>query len=119
MSTQDEAEKVKTAGSTHPGSCRIKTEGGTVYWISAADSEGKHWVVRDHEHDSETNTMVMQPIESSKDGLDFGEKFKARLGGSLVVGRPFLLELDEHETRILSEIITSIEVGNVPDVFFE
>ena len=118
MSTQHESEKVQTFEDANSGSCRIETEGGTVYWISVPDSDSKRWIVREHLPDSDTNTMVMQPITSSKDGLDLGDKFKALLGGDIVIGLPFVLEVDDHKTRILSEVVVAIEVGNVPEMIF-
>lgn len=118
MSTQNESEKVQTFEDGNTGSCRIETEGGTVYWISVPGSDGKRWIVREHLRDSDSNTMVMQPITSSKDGLDLGDKFQARLGGDIVIGLPFVLEVDDHETRILSEVVVAIEVGNVPEMIF-
>ncbi len=118
MSTPNDAEKVQTFEESNPGSCRIETEGGTVYWLSAPDAENHRWVVREHLRNSETNTMVMQPITNSKDGLDLGDKFKARLGGDIVIGLPFVLEVNDCETRILSEVVVAIEVGNVPEMIF-
>ena len=118
MSTQDEAEKVQTLEKSAHASCRVETEGGAVYWISLPDSEVKRWVVREQLRNSQSNTMVVQPITMSKDSLDLNEKFKARLGGDLVVGLPFILELDDNESRILSEVVVSLEVGNVPERIF-
>jgi hypothetical protein len=31
---------------------------------------------------------------------------------------PFIIEVTEHETRILSEIVVGIEIGNVPEMIF-
>lgn len=62
--------------------------------------------------------MVVQPITASQDRLDLNEKFQARLGGDLVVGLPFILELDDLESRILSEVVVRLEVGNVPEQLF-
>ncbi len=62
--------------------------------------------------------MIMQPITASSDGPDFGSKFKARLGGNVITGSPFLLEVQDSETRILSEAVVSIEVGEVPELIF-
>ena len=119
MSTpMNDAEKVQTFEESNTGSCRIETEGGTVYWLSPPDDDNNRWVVREHLRNSETNTMVMQPITSSKDGLDLGDKFKARLGGDIVIGLPFVLEVNSQETRILSEVVVAIEVGNVPEMIF-
>ena len=116
MSPQNNSENVQSFEPSHPESFRIETEGGTVYWLSAPDSESTRQVIREHE--LSTGTMIMQPIATSSDGPDFGSKFKARLGGDLVTGLPFLLEVQDSETRILSEAIVSIEVGNVPEMVF-
>lgn len=116
MSPPNESESTSSFEATHPDSFRIETEGGTLYWLSKPDSEGVRWVLR--EHQMESHTMIMQPISGSKDQIDFGSKFRARLGGTISGGTPFLLEVMESETRILSEAITSIEVGNVPDLIF-
>lgn len=118
MSTPDSPERVQTFEECNSGSCRIETEGGTVYWLSPPETDGCRWVVREHTRDVETNTMVMQPIRSSKDGLDLGDKFKARLGGDIVIGLPFVLEVSDNETRILSEVVVTIELGNVPEAIF-
>ncbi len=116
--TKNDSQKVQTFEESNPGSCRIETEGGTVYWLSQPDGEARRWVVREHLRNSDTNTMVMQPITSSKDGLDLGDKFQARLGGDIVIGLPFVLEVSNTGTRILSEVVVAIEVGNVPEMIF-
>jgi hypothetical protein len=74
--------------------------------------------VREQLKNSPSNTMVVQPITASQDRLDLNEKFQARLGGDLVVGLPFILELDDLESRILSEVVVRLEVGNVPEQLF-
>lgn len=101
-----------------PASCRIETQGGTVYWLSEAGPEGVRWVVREHLKCSETNTMVMQKFSSSQERLDLGDKFRATLGGDVVVGLPFVLEVKNRDTRILTEAVVAIEVGNVPEMIF-
>jgi hypothetical protein len=60
----------------------------------------------------------MQPITSTKEALDLGDKFRCRLGGDVVIGLPFVLEVTGRETRILSEVVVAIEVGNVPEMIF-
>ena len=102
----------------NPASCRIETQGGTVYWLSEADDEGYRWIVREQLQSSDTNTMVMQKFSHSKDSLDLGDKFRGRLAGDIQQGMPFIIEVTEHETRILSEIVVGIEVGNVPEMIF-
>ena len=101
-----------------PSSCRIETSGGTVYWISQADDEGYRWVLREQLQSSETNTMVMQKFSQSKDSLDLGDKFRARLAGDIQQGMPFVLEVEKTETRILSEIVVDLEAGKVPEMIF-
>ncbi len=101
-----------------PSSCRIETQGGTIYWLSEMDQEGCRWVVREHLDESDTNTMVMQRFSSSKESLDLGDKFRGTLAGDVRVGMPFVLEVAERETRILSEVVVAVEVGNVPEVIF-
>ena len=119
MGTSKESSKVQNFDENDPGSCRVETQGGTVYWISNPEPDGtSRWVMREHLRSSETTTMVMQPITNTKEGLDLGDKFQARLGGDIVVGLPFVLEVNEHETRILSEAVVTIEVGNVPEMLF-
>jgi len=118
MSTPNETEKVQTFEESSTASCRVETDGGTVYWLSAPESDSQRWVVREHLRNADTNTMVMQPITSSKDGLDLGDKFRACLGGDVVIGLPFVLEINDCETRILSEVVVAIEVGNVPEMIF-
>ena len=88
MGTSKESSKVQNFDENDPGSCRVETQGGTVYWISNPEPDGtSRWVMREHLRSSETNTMVMQPITNTKEGLDLGDKFQARLGGDIVVGR--------------------------------
>jgi hypothetical protein len=99
-------------------SCRLETQGGTVYWLSEAADDGMRWVVREHLQSSETNTMVMQKVAQSKEKLDLGDKFRAKLAGDVQQGLPFVLEVPEHDTRILSEPVAGIEVGNVPEMIF-
>ncbi len=118
MSSANESNKVQNFEDNNPGSCRVETQGGTVYWISVPAEDGQRWVVREHLRSSETNTMVMQPIKSTNEALDLGDKFQARLGGDVVIGLPFVLEVEGGETRILSEVVVDIEVGNVPEMIF-
>ena len=89
-----------------------------MYWLSEADDDGYRWVVREHLQSSDTNTMVMQKFSSSKESLDLGDKFRGRLAGDVQAGMPFVLEVSDRETRILSEVVVAIEVGNVPEMIF-
>ena len=100
-----------------PSSCRVETQGGSVYWLSEADEDGFRWVVREHLQ-TDTNTMVMQKFSSSKESLDLGDKFRGKLAGDVQAGMPFVLEISGRETRILSEVVVAIEVGNVPQMIF-
>ena len=101
-----------------PSSCRIETQGGSVYWLSEAADDGYRWVVREHIEDTDSNTMVMQKFSSTKDSLDLDDKFRGRLAGDVQSGMPFVLEVSGRETRILSEVVIAIEVGNVPQAIF-
>jgi hypothetical protein len=98
-------------------SCRIETNGGTVYWLSQANSGGVRWIVREHLKSSNTNTMVMHKF-SKQGAVDLGDKFRGRLGGDVQVGIPFVLEVVDRDTRILSESVVAIEVGNIPEMIF-
>ena len=118
MNPSEESSDVQSFEDSDPGSCRVETQGGTVYWISVPDDEGQRWIVREHLRSAETNTMVMQPITSTKEALDLGDKFRGRLGGDVVIGLPFVIEVSGRETRILSEVVIDIEVGNVPEMLF-
>lgn len=100
-----------------PTGCRIETQGGTVYWLSQADGDGCRWIVREHLRSSDTNTMVMHKV-SYQGGLDLGDKFRARLASDVEIGAPFVLEVIDMDTRILSEPVATIEVGNVPAMLF-
>ena len=102
----------------NPSNCRIETQGGTVYWLSEADEDSLRWVVREQLQRSDTNTMVMQKFSHSKDSLDLGDKFRAKLAGDIQQGMPFVIEVVDHDTRILSEVVVAIEVGNVPEMIF-
>jgi hypothetical protein len=98
-------------------SCRIETQGGTVYWVSEAHPDGTRWIVREHLKTSDTNTMVMHKFSKQLD-FDLGDKFRGRLAGDVQVGMPFVLEVVDRETRILSEPVVLIEVGNIPAMIF-
>ncbi len=89
-----------------------------MYWLSEADDDGYRWVVREHLQSSDSNTMVMQKFSSSKESLDLGDKFRGRLAGDVQAGMPFVLEVSDRETRILSEVVVAIEVGNGPEMIF-
>ena len=99
-------------------SCRVETQGGSVYWLSESGDDGYRWVVREHLDAMDTNTMVMQKFSSSKESLDLDDKFRGRLAGDVQTGMPFVLEVSGRETRILSEVVVAIEVGNVPQAIF-
>ena len=118
MSGNPGAAGVRAFPENDPSSCRIETQGGTVYWLSEAGADGSRWVVREHLRSSETNTMVMHRFSKSQDPLDLGDKFKALLGGDVVLGLPFVLEVKNRDTRILTEAVVAIEVGNVPQMVF-
>jgi len=118
MGTSSESSKIQNFDEGNPESCRVETQGGTIYWISNPDDESCRWVMREHLRSSDTNTMVMQPIINTREALHLGDKFQARLGGDIVVGLPFVLEVNDRETRILSEVVVTIEVGNVPEMLF-
>lgn len=98
--------------------CRIETQGGTVYWLSEADDDATRWIVREHLKTSDTNTMVMHKFSKKQRELDLGDKFRGRLSGDVQIGMPFVLEVVDCETRILSEPVVAIEVGNVPTMIF-
>jgi hypothetical protein len=118
MSGERNPNSVRIFTENSPESCRIETQGGTVYWISEADQEGERWVVREHLKTSETNTMVMQKFSASQSRLDLGDKFRASLAGDVIIGLPFVLEVKNRDTRILTEAVVDIEVGNVPAMVF-
>ncbi|MBI4601683.1 MAG: hypothetical protein HY721_06965 [Planctomycetes bacterium] len=118
MSERDKPEVVSYFAEREAASCRVETQGGSVYWLSEPDDSGTRWVVREHLQSSDTNTMVMQKFSQSKERLDLGDKFRARLGGDIQQGMPFVLEVREHDTRILSEVVVAIEVGNIPEMIF-
>jgi hypothetical protein len=107
-----------TFSQTDPACCRIETHGGTVYWLSNAETDGTRWIIREHLRSSDTNTVVMHKASANGD-VDLGDKFRARLKSDVTVGAPFILEFVEKETRILSEPVVEIEVGNVPTMLFD
>ncbi len=118
MNQNPQPDGVRVFSEDDPSSCRIETQGGTVYWLSEAGPNGIRWVVREHLKSSETNTMVMQKFSTCKESLDLGDKFRATLGGDVVIGLPFVLEVKNRDTRILTEAVVTIEVGNVPEMVF-
>ena len=118
MKANDGPGEIRVFSESDASSCRIETQGGTVYWLSEAGTNGLRWVVREHLKSSETNTMVMQKFSTSQERLDLGDKFRATLGGEVVIGLPFVLEVKNRDTRILTEAVVSIEVGNVPEMVF-
>lgn len=118
MSETEEPRTVEFFSEKDPASCRIETQQGTVYWLSIAGEEGQRWIVREHLQSSDTNTMVMHKFSQSKANLDLGDKFRGKLAGDIQQGMPFVIEVAEYETRILSEIVIAIEVGNIPEMIF-
>ncbi len=118
MSGKENPSTCRSFSEDDPASCRIETQGGTVYWLSEAGPEGIRWVVREHLKSSDTNTMVMQKFSTCQDRLDLGDKFRACLGGDVIMGLPFVLEMKNRDTRILTEAVIGIEVGNVPAMIF-
>lgn len=118
MSGKDNSGTCRSFSEGDPASCRIETNGGTVYWLSEAGADGIRWVVREHLKSSDTNTMVMQKFSTCSDRLDLGDKFRACLGGDVIIGLPFVLEMKNRDTRILTEAVIAIEVGNVPAMIF-
>jgi hypothetical protein len=102
-----------------PSSCRIETQGGTVYWLSRPDDASCRWIVREQLHSSDTHTMIMHRLPGADSPPDLGDnKFRGRLSGDVQRGMPFVIEIDEEETRIVSEVVVGIEVGEVPEMIF-
>ena len=118
MTDRDKHQEVEFFAERNPASCRVETQGGTVYWLSETDEDGSRWIVREHLQSSDTNTMVMQKFSHTKASLDLGDKFRGKLAGDVQQGMPFVIEIPERETRILSEIVVTIEVGNIPEMIF-
>jgi hypothetical protein len=118
MSGNQPTSGARVFSETNPSSCRIETQGGTLYWLSPVGPDGARWVVREDLRSTQTNTMVMQKFSQSQEPLELGEKFRAALGGDVVLGLPFVLEVKNRDTRILTEAVVAIEVGNVPEVIF-
>ena len=118
MSERGKAKGVDFFAERSTASCRVETQGGTVYWLSEADEDGTRWIVREHLQSSDTNTMVMQKFSHTKASLDLGDKFRGKLAGDIQQGMPFVIEIPERETRILSEIVVNIEIGNIPEMIF-
>ena len=52
------------------------------------------------------------------ESLDLGDKFRGCLAGEVQIGMPFVLEVSGRDTRILSEVVVAIEVGNLPQMIF-
>lgn len=101
-------------------SCRIETQGGTVYWLSRADDDGLRWVVREHLQSSDTNTMVMHRGSGGEKGseVDLGDKFKGWIRSDVQIGSPFVIEVSDNVSRIMSEPVVDIEIGKVPEMLF-
>ena len=119
MSAAEPNRDTEFFSNSDPSSCRIETQGGTVYWISETDDEGARWVVREHLQSSDTNTMVMRKFSANQGAhTDLGDKFRGRLGEEVRVGHPLVLEVIRSQTRIVSETVVAIEVGNVPAMIF-
>ena len=118
MSQREKPQQVEFFAERNPASCRIETQGGTVYWLSEAAESGFRWIVREHLQSSDTNTMVMQKFSHTKASLDLGDKFRGKLSGDIQQGMPFVIEIPDRETRILSEIVVTVEVGNIPEMIF-
>ncbi len=117
MSGQEPLNEQDFFSENDSASCRIETQGGTVYWISQADDEGIRWIVREHLKSSDTNTMVMHKASSGGD-FDLGDKFRGSIRSDVEIGSPFIIEVVDQESRILSEPVVGIEVGNVPEMLF-
>lgn len=117
MSGDEFLKQVQFFAESDSSSCRIETQGGTVYWLSQGDDDGVRWIVREHLKSSDTNTMVMHKASSSKE-IDLGDKFRARIRSDVEIGSPFVLEVVDKDVRILSEPVVGIEVGNVPEMIF-
>lgn len=61
--------------------------------------------------------MVMHKASNSGE-IDLGDKFQARVRSDVEIGATFVLEVVDKETRILSEPVVGIEVGNIPEMLF-
>ena len=121
MSERREPKETRFFSQGDSASCRIETQGGTVYWLSDADEDGARWVIREQLQSLHTETLVMQrspdPVNPT-DAPDLGDKFRGRLAEDIHQGKPLVLELIGDDSSIRSEIVVAIEAGNVPAMLF-
>lgn len=119
MRGEDSNNEPEFFSESDPSSCRIETRGGTVYWLSRADENGLRWIVREHLQSSDTNTMVVHKSSGEEDSdVDLSDKFQGRMRSDVELGFPFVIEVSDSSSRILSEPVVNIEVGNVPEMIF-
>ena len=117
MSGTESTESHPVLEEKDPTSARIETQGGTVYWISEADETEARWIVREHLRTNDTNTMVVQKASANTD-VDLSDKFRAIIRSNVEIGSPFVLELVEATTRIVSEPVVELEIGDIPSMIF-
>ena len=101
--------------------CRIETECGTVYWLGRPDNEGVRDVMREPAPDGTSGTMVMQAPTAHPKSQEISEKFRAKLRSDVKVGMSLALEISSEASkpsRILSEVVVTIEPGDVPEELF-
>ena len=100
-------------------SCRIESESGTVYWLSAPEEDGYRSVVREPPRNAATGTMIVQPPTADQEHVEIKDRFRGRLRSDVQVGMSLALDIFGSKTRILSEVVVRIERGNVPDEIFQ
>ncbi len=106
-----------------PSDCRIETQSGTVYWLSAPDADGYRSVVREPLPGTATGTLFVQAptthVEKDEENSEASEKFRGKLRSEVVVGMSLALEVLGRETGLLSEVVVKIEPGDVPKEIFQ
>ena len=101
-----------------PSDCRIETEGGTVYWFSGPAEDGYRSVLRDPPRDHVTGTLLVQKPTSSEHA-ELHTKFRGKLRTEVKVGISLALEVLGSDASVLSEVVVSIETGDVPEEIFQ
>ena len=111
--------RARTFEASRPASCRIETESGTVYWVSAPDEEGVRTIVRERSNEIGSSTMLVPSLGQESKSTQLGRRFRGRLTKDVEIGDSLVIEVKDAAIRILTEVAVKLEEGEVPDAVFE
>ena len=100
----------------NPGSCRIETESGTVYWLTGPDAETTRSIYRDSKNAAKSSTMKLATPGGGETAIH--DRFRGTIVGEVNVGKSVVFAIKTTGEKVLTETVVSIEATPVPSELF-